>query len=190
MKPVTGVFTLLTITIGEELDSRFFEILACVSIFAWLVEKLQIFLALIYPPLLGIVRNLRPCVACNCFGNYKRLCIWRNVLRTMSGNESVPKKADGTRNFCERFGGQGGLAAEKVELDSRMSMAFLRYSLTEGKKRCHSSVARTISDSHSKKVIFDSIVWLAICRTFRRLALAEFIGQRVNDTRTSNQIGS
>ena len=77
-------------SIGEELESRFFKVLSCVSSFSTrrscgnLLTPVSRFL--------GIDRDMRHHVDCDCFEDRTTLPLGQDVLCAMSGYRFVPEK--------------------------------------------------------------------------------------------------
>jgi hypothetical protein len=90
------VFTLETITIGEELESRFFKVLGTVSSLA--TQALQwLYLGLLRRGP-GLDRDLCNNVDRYCGRHYTTGYHWKNILCAMSWYRFVSKKAEGTKD--------------------------------------------------------------------------------------------
>jgi hypothetical protein len=90
-----GVFTLLTISIGEELESRFFKVTSCVSLYRHAHNYKS--LLILIPSGLGINGIMRHHVARGCCKDSAALFNRQDVLCTLSRYRSVPKKSRGDR---------------------------------------------------------------------------------------------
>jgi hypothetical protein len=87
----TGVFTLLTISIGEELESRFFKVTSCVSSHLRPNDDLKRLL-MIVPSDLGIDGDLRHYVVRSYCRDSAAFFNRQDVFRAVSGYRSVPEK--------------------------------------------------------------------------------------------------
>lgn len=84
----TGVFTLLTISIGEELELKFFKVLSCVSCI--LLSKTDF--GNTYNPFEGLDRDMHRDVASRCCKNSEAYRQRQNVFCAMFRNRPVLKK--------------------------------------------------------------------------------------------------
>lgn len=88
-----GVFTLLTISLGEELESRFFKVLSCVcaplSVLACFLGGT---LLMVVCAVLGIDCHMCHHVARRRGGDNPTIHQWQDVLRTVSRYRSVRKE--------------------------------------------------------------------------------------------------
>ena len=102
---MAGVFTLLTIALGEEIESRFFKILSCVSsvLFVLWSHRFTFKTVLTYE---GSGCDLCHHVARNCGGNSPSLSYWADILCPMSRYGFVPeRKGNSEEKFGKPYGG-------------------------------------------------------------------------------------
>lgn len=92
------MFTLETITIGGELESRFFKVLGTVSSLAAQAQGSVYSGLLRRSPDLG--RDLRNNVDHYCCGHCATVYYWEQFLCAMSWHRFISEKAEGTKNCC------------------------------------------------------------------------------------------
>jgi len=120
MNFASGVFTLLTITIGEELESRFFKVLSCVSD---MLSHPDLALQRLLTPVsygAGAHRSMRPNVAgCRCWDS-AAVDHRQDVFRTLFRYGFVPEKKTWPKRGWVR-GGKSSIKSRDVRCDTWLS---------------------------------------------------------------------
>jgi hypothetical protein len=96
-----GVFTLLTMSIGEELESQFFKVLSCVSSILFQLEMDHL-LTLAFSTL-GIDRGMCHHVARDCCRDCAAFYYGQDVLCAMPRYGYVSESSEGRGDSSERF---------------------------------------------------------------------------------------
>jgi len=100
------VFTLLTLTIGEELESRFFKVLSCVGCMLYQAQILSLWLLTSVSNAADPNRSMRIDVAGCRYWNGAAVNQRQDVLCTLLGNGFVPEKEICGKRACReaKFG--------------------------------------------------------------------------------------
>lgn len=123
----TGVFTLLTISIGEELQSRFFKVLSCVRSSSLCPSLRRVLFLTQVCPVLGVGRDLCYHVARDRRSHHSTFYHGQDVLCTMSRNGSVSEAAEGREDGFERSEGGSMIAVQDGVSDLLLLLTWLDY---------------------------------------------------------------
>ncbi len=125
----TGVFTLLTITIGEELESRFFKVLSCVRSFSFRPSLTRAFFLTLVLPALGFDSDMYHYVARDCCTDSAAFYHGQDVLCPMPGYGFVPETAEGREDGFERAKGGSMIVVNRdsAVVSSMLSSPKLRF---------------------------------------------------------------